>query len=68
MRKSVPTDQPTSLIHGEKESLLSFDIPRWTGHILKVIDRTVNRLAGFIQMTEEEQKQAGVYRGLHRYD
>jgi hypothetical protein len=68
MHKSMPTDQQTYLIRDENETLIKFDVPRQAGDMLKVLHRTLNRLAGFIQLTEEEQKQAGVYRGLHRYD
>jgi hypothetical protein len=68
MRKTVPTDQQTCLIHNEKESQAKFDMPRRVDDILKVFNRIKNRLSGFIQLTEEEQREAGVYRGLHRYD
>jgi len=29
--------------------------------VLKIFDRTRHWLAGFIQLTEEEQRQAGIY-------
>jgi hypothetical protein len=68
MRKSLPTDQQTDSIGDEKESPAKFDKPRWTGAILEVFDRILFRLAGFIILTEQEQREAGVYFGDRRND
>jgi len=64
----VPTDQQTYLIRDEKEPLVNFDLSRQARDILKVFNRSINWLAGLFRLTEEEQKEAGVYLGLHRHD
>jgi len=35
--------------------------------VLQVFDRILKRLAGLIRLTEEEQKDAGIYLGDQRY-
>lgn len=68
MQKSVPADQQAYLIGDEKESLVKFDPLRQARGILKVFNRIISWPAGFFRLTDEEQREAGVYLGHHRHD
>ena len=68
MHNSASTDHQTYLVRDEKESLVKFDVSHQAGDILKVFNRILNKLVGFILLTEEEQREAGVCFGHHRYD
>jgi hypothetical protein len=68
MEKSVPTDQEAYLAADKKDSPARFDLPFRAGEILIVLNRTINWLTGFIQLTAEEQREAGIYHGDHRRD
>jgi hypothetical protein len=67
MHKSVITDQQDHLQNDENETLAEIDIPRETLNSPKIFDRFLNWLASLILLTEEEQKDAGIYLNNQRY-
>lgn len=68
MHKSVSTDEQKYVGRGDNESLVKSGLPRLAADVLKVINRILNKLVGFFSLTDEEQKEAGVYLGHHRYE